>query len=203
MRIRNAFGTSFVGALGKDMVASSWKGHDYIKAYRVSANPRTERQQEHRARFAAAVEAWHALSLVQQRFYRRLADGMTGYNLFIGRHIQAERSEKVPEVPIRLRYATPDGSPVPDAALRVLRGKVVLFDDNLGDGKGEIALTPSDAPYTFALRRRARQEIVATAWDLPEEGAPRVLESAALGIRLELSADEPGALAETPAGPHL
>lgn len=189
MRIKNAFGTSFVGALGKEMVASSWKGHDYIKAYRVSANPRTKRQQEFRERFARAVDAWHDLSMFQQHFYDRIADGMTGYNLFIGRFIRADRGGKAPELPISLRYKTWDGVPLPDAALRVLRGKVVLFDDGLGDGKGEIALTRSDAPYTFVLRRRSREEAVATAWDLPEEGAPRVLASEVLGIRLELSAD--------------
>jgi len=35
MRIRNIFGTRFSGTLGKELVASSWKGKDYVRAYVV------------------------------------------------------------------------------------------------------------------------------------------------------------------------
>ena len=62
MKLWNKFGTEFRGTLGKDMVASSWKGHDYLRAYVVPHDPKTELQLQHRAIWRQAVAAWHALT---------------------------------------------------------------------------------------------------------------------------------------------
>ncbi len=90
MRITNVFGTKFTGAIGKTMIASSWKGKEYIRAYTVPKNPRTERQQKHRARFAKAVKAWKALSLKEQKRLDKEAKEMTGFNLYVSRYVNGK-----------------------------------------------------------------------------------------------------------------
>jgi len=88
MKITNVFGTRFNGAIGKTMIASSWKGKEYVKAYAVPHNPRTERQQGHRAVFAEAVKAWKKLSLKERKSLNREAREMTGFNLYVSRFIK-------------------------------------------------------------------------------------------------------------------
>ena len=90
MKITNVFGTRFSGAIGKTMIASTWKGKEYIRAYTVPKNPRTERQQKHRALFAKAVKAWKALSLKDQKRLNKEAKEMTGFNLYVSRYINAK-----------------------------------------------------------------------------------------------------------------
>ncbi len=87
-KIRNVFGNRYFGALGGDVIASSWKGRRYLKAYAKPRNPRTELQQQHRQRFAQAVAAWKALPADRRAAYDRAARGMSGYNLFIGRFLR-------------------------------------------------------------------------------------------------------------------
>lgn len=96
MRIRNLLGNRYRGQLGKDMIASSWKGKPYMKAYAVPENPRTERQQENRRRFGSAKEAWRRLTDAERAAYERRADGMSGWNLFV-----REFMEKARERPAR------------------------------------------------------------------------------------------------------
>ena len=88
MKIINVFGTKFNGAIGKTMIASSWKGKEYVKAYAIPHNPRTERQQKRRAVFAEAVKAWKRLSLKEQRNLNKEAKQMTGFNLYVSRYIK-------------------------------------------------------------------------------------------------------------------
>lgn len=116
---------------------------------------------------------------------------MSGYNLFIGRFVRATREGTAPELLVPLWYETWDGSPVPDGARLVRRRDTVLFFDELADGRGEIALTPSDGRYTFVLTRRSREDAVATTEDIPEADVPHVLDSGALGIHLVLSSAIP------------
>lgn len=173
------------------MVASSWKGKEYIKEYSAPGGEPSDRQLEHRAIFAKATQAWQTLSLRQQEFYDHMADGMTGYNLFVGRATQAIKAGQEPEVPLPLEYVTADGQPVPNGDLIVRQAARDVFVDDLKDGKGEIALTASDAPYTFLLRKDGKEDIVAKVKDLLETDVPLVLDSPTLGIRLVLSAPEP------------
>jgi len=131
-------------------------------------------------------EAWHALPDPQKQLYRRLADGMTGFNLFVSRTVDAVWNGREPEVPVLLECRTADPEPVANGDLIVRRGGKDVFHVDLEEGKGEIALTPSDGPYTFVLRKGAKEDPVLTVKDLPETDVPLALESPALGMRLEL-----------------
>ena len=62
MRIRNVFGTKFSGALGKDMVAVAWNGHEYIRAYAVPTGEPSKLQRGQRDAFKEALTLWRSLS---------------------------------------------------------------------------------------------------------------------------------------------
>ena len=190
-KISNIFGTTFKGRIGKKMVAGTWKGHEYIRPYVVPANPNTEAQRAHRELFANAVKAWQGLSGKQQQFYDRIAEGMTGYNLFVKRCIAAFENEVEPEVPIPMQWRTEDGQPVTNGKLIVLQGGKQVFNDSLKDAKGEVALTPSDAPYTFVLRKGTEEDAVLTVRNLLDTDVPMVLESKTLGIKLVADVQAP------------
>jgi len=183
-KISNIFGTTFSGRIGKKMIASSWKGHEYIRTYVKPHNPNTENQRMARGQFAAAVEAWQGFSSVQHKFYDKIAAGMSGFNLFISRYVKAVRDEEVPEVPIEMRWRTAGGRPVENGGLIVLAGKREMFRVSLEGGVAEVALTHSDSPYTFVLKKGTTREEVLEIRDLHKEGVPKVLESRKLGVRL-------------------
>jgi hypothetical protein len=69
MRIRNAFGTSSSGALGQDMVAVAWQGHEYIRKYAAPTGTPSDLQREQRGAFASALALWRTLSAPQKDFY--------------------------------------------------------------------------------------------------------------------------------------
>src|SRR3990170_5591156 len=83
MKIRNVFGTRFRGTIGKSLIASSWKGIAYVRAYAVPRNPRTELQQTNRQRFGETREAWRPLTAGEREAHDRAARGMSGWNLFV------------------------------------------------------------------------------------------------------------------------
>jgi hypothetical protein len=92
MRIRNAFGIEFHGALGTSLIAETWNGIAYIKRYAVPRNPRTKRQQRRRRRFADAVAAWGRLPPAERRRFEEEARDLplSGYNLFISRFMAGQ-----------------------------------------------------------------------------------------------------------------
>jgi len=174
------------------MVAQSWHGHDYIRAYtkpRRSDSPLLAEQQRI---YGEAVGAWNRLRERQKELYRRLAEKMSGYNLFVQRFILCVRAGRNPEIPVSLTYLTADARPVVGGDLIVRTRDRTLFADGLEDGRGEIALTATDAPYTFALRKDAQEETVLTLDDVFETRIPKVVESPALGIRLVLDVAKSG-----------
>jgi hypothetical protein len=61
------------------------KGNQYARSYTIPYNPRTEKQQKNRIRFADAVKLWQHLSLEEKSAYNlQAADKpLSGYNLFI------------------------------------------------------------------------------------------------------------------------
>jgi len=191
MRINNIFGTKFKGAIGKDMIASSWKGKEYVKAYTHPSNPRTEAQQEHRGIFARAVETWHKLKLCQREFYNRVAVEMTGYNLFISRYIAAVKDEREPEVPLIVSWKPEDAGQAQGCTSSVFLGQRLLFSLRLSEGGGEIALTRSDAPYEFAFRRGGGEDRVRLSADALVPGGSVTLRSDQVGIGLVLSINPP------------
>src|SRR2546422_8999383 len=87
MKIRNSFGTRFRGTIAKDMVASTWKGHEYLREYVIPKDPKTELQLERRAVFRDAVAAWHVLTQDEKAAHNREARGMSGFNLFVSRYL--------------------------------------------------------------------------------------------------------------------
>ena len=190
MKIRNIFGNRYSGAMGKDFVASSWKGHDYLKEYTAPSNPKSDLQTEHRAIFSQASAVWKTLPARSQEFYNKIADGMSGMNLFVGRYIQSTRNGQAPETPIAMSWKTADGQPVVDGWLIVRQGAKPLFTDSLKDASGEIALTPSDAPYAFVLRKGTQEDVVLTVKDLLETDVPTVLESTQLGLKLVATVED-------------
>lgn len=96
MRIGNKFGNRYSGTLGKNVVASSWHGIGYLREYKVPMDPKSELQLQHRALFAKAVKAWHALDPCQIEMYDRAAVRMTGYDFFIREYIEAGRNGRKP-----------------------------------------------------------------------------------------------------------
>ncbi len=192
LKIRNIFGNVYKGQIGKSLVAESWHGHDYIRAYRKPRASDSPLLAEERHIYGEAVGAWNSLCDRQKELYRRLAEAMSGYNLFVQRYIDTVRAGKNPEVPIPRTYVTADGQPVPGGDLIVRTRDRTLFTDGLDDGRGEVALTAFDAPYTITLRKGTREETVLTLPDVLEVDIPVVLESVALGIRLVLDVAKPG-----------
>jgi len=183
-KVSNIFGTTFSGRIGRKMIASSWKGHEYIRTYVKPRNPNTEDQRVARGQFAAAVEAWQDLSSVQRRFFDKIAERMSGFNLFISRYVRAVRDEEEPEVPTEMRWRTAGGKPVEKGELIVLAGRREVFRVNLKGGVAEAALTDRDSPYTFVLKEGTVREEVLEISDLVKAGVPQVLESKKLGIKL-------------------
>ena len=61
------------------------KTKNYREPYYITRNPRTVLQQANRAKYAAAVAAWKALTPEEKMVYNERAKGlvMSGYNLFI------------------------------------------------------------------------------------------------------------------------
>ena len=184
VKISNVFGTKFSGKIGKNMVAASWKGHEYVRAFAKPSNPNTEQQQQARGQFADAVEAWQKMSKVQCMFYNAIALRMSGFNLFISRYMNAVRAKEEPEIPWPMKWKTEDGQPVLIGQLVVRHGERQVFNVSLKKGIAEVALTPSDSPYTFVLKRGDAEEAVMTTRDLTETGFPPRLESEELGIVL-------------------
>lgn len=184
MRIKNIIGNVYRGAIGKSVIASSWRGKDYIKAYAVPANPRSEAQTKVRTAFKEALEAWRYLSPRQKEFYNKIAEDMSGYNVFVGRYIKAVNDGQEPEFPIEMQWTTEGSISVDRGWLIVRRHSSEIFVDSLKDARGEVALTPSDAPYAFVLKKGTREDEVLTIDDLLETDVPMALESKTLGIKL-------------------
>lgn len=59
--------------------------------------------------------------------------------------------------------------------------------------RGEIALTRSDAPYTFVLKKGKQKDAVLRFTDLGETDVPMALESERLGIKLVTDVQAPPA----------
>jgi len=115
MKIRNILGNRYRGQIGKDTIASSWKGREYVKAYAVPENPRTERQQANRNRFGGAKEGWRALSPEERAAYDRRAapEQISGWNLFVREHM--EGTPGVAGAPSSNRQTPPPGGDAPPA----------------------------------------------------------------------------------------
>lgn len=97
MRVRNILGNRYRGTLGKDVVASSWKGKQYVREYVVPEDPKTALQLEHRAIWREAVAMWHDLPDDERAAYDLEAKGITGFNLFVSRYVRGRRNGTIPK----------------------------------------------------------------------------------------------------------
>jgi len=187
MKYRNVLGNEFRGQIGKALVASSWKGRGYVKEYVVPRDPKTELQEQHRGFWSAAGPAWRALRPSQQAFYKGLAVDMTGYNLFLQRHVRSLREGTTPEVPVVLAWSTADGRPVRAGWLVVRKDGREVFVESLERGSGEIALSAADAPYALAIRKGGLGDAVGSLETIPVAGDQRVVASEPLCVSVVLT----------------
>ncbi len=117
MKIVNKLGIELHGAVGKELVVSSWKGIPYVRAYVVPRNPRTKGQRRQRGRFSKAVVAWKKLTPAERENYNRAAEHMSGYNLFISQFLVNERKRnRLPHGKKKKKGAVVQGRP--DIAVR-------------------------------------------------------------------------------------
>ncbi|MDI6917873.1 MAG: DUF6266 family protein, partial [Thermoplasmatales archaeon] len=131
MKIKNIFGNEYSGTIGDVVTAASWKGIRYIRKWFKPTNPRTELQIDHRELFDRAVDSWHDLTGLQKEAYDRAAVKMTGFNLYVKRHIEdalAGSASQLQLVPRELEIPVVDekGKAVPDATVRIMKGSRVL-----------------------------------------------------------------------------
>ncbi len=191
MEVKNIFGTRFSGTIGKSMTASRWKGVHYLREYTVPSNPRTPLQVRHRLIFAKGVDTWQGLLAAQQHLFDSLAEGMSGYNLFIKRWLEAH-TVGVDEVklPVVFEATSVEGPDLDGCWLILRKGRKTLFQENLSDGNGNVAMSVQDVPYDIVLRRAGLEEIVETIHDVLEIDVPMTVESETLGLRVVLDLPE-------------
>jgi len=89
-----------LGKIGNVVYQRTQRGHGnvegdptrtlQVRRYVATKPPGTPHQQEHRARFRAAVHAWHALTPEQQKSYKQRASrrAILGFNLFISEYMR-------------------------------------------------------------------------------------------------------------------
>ncbi len=183
-------GNRYRGTLGKDIIASSWRGKDYIKAYAKPIDPKTERQLEHRAIIAEAVKTWQGLKDSQKEFYEKMSDGLPGYQFFVSLYIRTIKKGKEFRTPIRIRWSRRDCLTNDGVFFIVQRPNKQLFVENLYRREGEIALGPDDTPYTFLMMDGSRIETLLELNEIHDYSVPETLRSLLFGIELALRCDE-------------
>ena len=189
MKIRNSFGNTFSGTLGKSITAAKNKNVNYAREYVIPETPRSGLQQEHRNAFHAGKEVWNGLRRSQQAFYLGLARAdpraVSGYNIFLERYLFAVKVGEVPEIATVLRWRRETAEPRPDLVLDVLKDEQPHFSFPLKAAEGELALTRSDVPYRFFVRRGKVTLFCWTMETLDESTLPAPFEAEGVRIRLE------------------
>jgi len=72
------------GKFADTMVASIWKGRNYMRKYVIPTNPNTVAQQTHRAVFADAVAAWKDLPATDEDIESGLQTSKEAWNSAAG-----------------------------------------------------------------------------------------------------------------------
>jgi len=159
MKIKNIFGNEYSGTIGDCITASVWKGIRYIRKWFKPTNPRTELQIDQRKLFDKAVDCWHDLTGLQKEAYDRVAVKMTGFNLYVKRHIEdalAGSASQLELVPRELEIPVVDekGKPVPDATVRIMKGSRVMMEKK-SDSKGicKIAVISDMGPFDIMVKK--------------------------------------------------
>ena len=159
MKIKNVFGNEYSGTIGDCITASVWKGIRYIRKWFKPTNPRTEPQIDHRELFDRAVECWQELTALQKEAYDRVAVKMSGYNLYVKRHIEdalAGSASQLQLVPRELEIPVVDekGKAIPDATVRIMKGSRVLMEKK-SDSKGicKVAVISDMGPFDIMVKK--------------------------------------------------
>lgn len=124
-----------------NVVGGSWKGIAYMRSLPLSvANPNTPAQQAQRGAFSQTVFfAQQILGSVLQPFWNRIAQGQSGYNLFVSRNI-AEFDANGLNTPAQLLTTI---GPVIPATISIVDASasgnqaVVEWNDNTGTGNAQ------------------------------------------------------------------
>jgi len=188
MKIRNIFGSRFSGTIGKEIIASSWRGKEYIKAYAKPNDPKSELQLSHRAIVAEAVKTWKKLNNIQKEFYERMSDHLPGYHFFVRLYVKTIRAEKEFRIPICIKWSRKDDGIMDGIPLIVQWQDKELFIENLGKREGEIALGPDHTPYTFLIRKGIEEETLLVLNELGNDSISQTLRSSLLGIEIAMVA---------------
>ncbi|MBI5001506.1 MAG: carboxypeptidase regulatory-like domain-containing protein [Euryarchaeota archaeon] len=154
MKVKNIFGNEYSGTIGNKLTASRWKGIEYLRKHAQPHNPNSPLQENVRNLFTEAVAQWRMLTPEQKAFYDRIAVGMSGYNVFVKRYIEAMRFGLPFEPPImrELTVVDDEGYTLAEALVAVTRGNKDVFrgmtDEN---GVVRFAISRYDGPYDLEV----------------------------------------------------
>jgi len=93
MKVRNAFGNTYSGTMGREITAVERDGTNFDRTWVMPYDPKTPKQMRQRKRFADAHDAWIALPQEKRNEYNERARNMkmTGYNLFVKEYVARMR----------------------------------------------------------------------------------------------------------------
>lgn len=88
------------GQVGQSIVFSKWKGQNYVRQQFTPQNPNTAGQVTQRGYFSTSVTGWQALTAPQKQAWEDAAagTGISGFNLYMRRSIDALKNAQVPPV---------------------------------------------------------------------------------------------------------
>lgn len=84
-------GLEIRGSIGNKYTYRFSKGFQYKYKYTVPYDPKTLEQLRIRDLFRKSVDAWHNLTLSEQKYYKKLyikKPTMSGFNFFVGNYIK-------------------------------------------------------------------------------------------------------------------
>jgi len=90
------------GKLYSTLVASIWKGRNYMRGHFIPSNPKTDDQKTVREEFAAAVLAWQTLYSGTKEEWniaaRDVYPPISGFNYFVGQYRLQHELPTIPDV---------------------------------------------------------------------------------------------------------
>ena len=89
MNVKNKFGNTYSGTIGKEITCCMRKGYNYQRAWVKPYDPKSPVQLYRRSKFKEAMDAWRALPKEEKAKYNKRARGTKKYgvNIFVGEYI--------------------------------------------------------------------------------------------------------------------
>lgn len=156
-----------VGALGKTIVFSSWKGIKTARSYAVPANPRSDAQVAQRNMLATVVEFWRNPGLTQliRESWNRAATvasvAQSGFNQFTSAVVRIGNQLADASIAISAESTTSD-------TIDLILKNLDDFDD--GDEAGDFVLRYGSSPTN--LNKSSEAAIVVGGLSFTVEDAP-------------------------------